>query len=116
MAELEEHILSSTRERDSLSVDDLLREIEQHHSAEEPGVPRETLVEYGRALTDADLTLYARDETPIKTIETRTFALESDEQRAIEQQLHMPEDAASSGVAAFEATDTRALPDSRPSS
>lgn len=70
------------------------------------GEPREVVVV---------LTLYARDETPIKTIETRTFALDSDEQRTIEHQLHAPEDAASYGVAVFEAADTRALPNDRSS-
>lgn len=62
MVELDEHVLSEARKREALSVDDLLRLVEQHQSMDGPGVPRDTLTEYGRALIDADLALDARSD------------------------------------------------------
>ncbi|HET7323616.1 MAG TPA: hypothetical protein VFJ06_04730 [Halococcus sp.] len=62
MVELEERVLSAAKEREALSVDDLLRLVQQHHSPDEPGVAHDTLMEYGRALTDANLTLDARSD------------------------------------------------------
>lgn len=62
MAELDERVLTEIQNREALSVDELLRLVERHHSTDDPGVSQDTLTEYGRALADADLSLNARSE------------------------------------------------------
>lgn len=62
MVELDERVLSEARTRNTLSVDDLLRRVEQYHSADKPGAPEDTLIEYARALADTSVSLDARSE------------------------------------------------------
>lgn len=63
MSELNEYVLAEAHDRESLSVDELLRLLERHHATDTPGIAQDTLGEYGRALADTDLSLDARSET-----------------------------------------------------
>jgi hypothetical protein len=62
MVELDERVLSEARTRNTLSVDDLLRRVEQYHTTEKPGTPEDTLIEYARALADTSVSFDARSD------------------------------------------------------
>ena len=62
MVELDERVLSEARTRNTLSIDGLLRRVEQYHTTEKPGTPEDTLIEYARALADTSVSFDARSD------------------------------------------------------